>query len=280
MADVNINPTSHAYDETGVLPENYIENEQRDLANMNVRAAVTKYGAFFTETFVMRDGNGVIVPRDKYQFGLFHDILSGKIGKEICSAVVVLDKNVVAPIFVDYHCVGGPWGVSNERILELFNKLNGDDRPVSWPNILGKPDAYMPAHHLQDIGDLYGAEYFVAAMERLGQAFLMGDNASHDEIFRRIDENKNNADAAIADLQSQLNAHMADQTNSHKVTAHQTGTYTSAEIDQIVSNINQNLAANFVKKNVAEDLALTNSNGQLWCFLNGAYRVVWPPQWQ
>jgi cytochrome c556 len=59
---------------------------------------------------------------------------------------------------------------------------------VSWGNILGKPDGYNPAHHFQDIGDLYGAEYFVAALDRLSQAFMFGDAASHDEIWRRMDE--------------------------------------------------------------------------------------------
>lgn len=301
MADPNVLPPTHAFDETGTLPENFIENEQRPLALRNVRALATLFGSFFTESFAMRDANGVPVDPSKYQFGLFSELISEKTGKEVCGAVIVTDATVAAPVFIDYHCVGGPWGATNEQIIALFAQLNGDDRPVSWPNILGKPDAFVPAHHLQDIGDLYGAEYWVAAIDRLAQAYLMGDNASHDEIFRRIDQNRQDINDALAQLNTSLrqyidqgdsnlqgkidaltdvvDQHIANKLNPHQVTAAQAGTYTQAQIDQLLTGLN-NALAGYVKKNVGEDLALTNSNGQLYAFLNGTYRLIWPPQWQ
>ena len=279
MADNNINPPILAFDETGELTENFIPNEEKQLANMNVRAGVPKFGAFYTKTFVMRDANNQLVDKTRYQFGMYKKLISEKIGKEICACFVITDPTVVAPVYIDYHAVGGPYGTSNELILELFNKLNGDDRPVSWPNILGKPEEYRPAAHLEDIGNMYGAEYWVAALERLTDAILMGDSASHDEIFRRIDENKNAANDAIADLQNQINAHLADTNNPHKTSAAQTGAYSKEEIDAKLTAINNNLAQNFVKKDVAENLALTYQGNQIRCFVAGAWRTIWPAQW-
>jgi len=182
-------PTSHAFDETGTLPENKISNEERVLPNYLIRGLVAKFGSFYTDSFVMRDALGNIVPGSKYHFGLFNELISEKTGKTIAAAVIILDSAIQSPVYIDYQCVGGPYGMSNEYIIDLFNQINNDNRQVSWPNILGKPDHYKPAHHLQDIGDLYGAEYFVAALDRLKNAVLMGDNASHDEIFKIIDSN-------------------------------------------------------------------------------------------
>jgi len=198
-------PTSHAFDETGLLPENKITNEERVLPNYVIRGLVAKFGSFYTDSFLMRDALGNIVSQDKYHFGLFNELITEKTGKTVAAAVIVLDSTVQSPVYIDYQCVGGPYGVSNEYIIDLFNQINNDNRPVSWPNILGKPDHYKPSHHLQDIGDLYGAEYFVAALDRLKNAVLMGDNASHDEIFKIIDNNVHAINDTINDAVTNIN---------------------------------------------------------------------------
>jgi hypothetical protein len=373
MSDVNIPPVSHVFDETGTLAENYIENEQRDLADRTIRAACTRFGSFFIESFKIRDANGNPLAASQYQFGLFNELITEKTGKEIAAAIIITDPAVAAPVFMDYQCVGGPWGATNEQIIDLFTALMTDDRPVSWPNILGKPDGFKPAHHLQDIGDLYGAEYFVAALDRLANAYLMGDNASHDEILRQIDQlrtdmnqglsdltaslkayadagdarvqanvdneaqiraqadstlqgninaeattrgnadtqlqtnitaaitHADNGDAAlqqnitaeqtarqnadgtlqtnITAVNTALTAHVNAQGNVHNLTPVQLGVYTTAQVDALIAGINNNLG-NYVKKNTAEDLSLTNSGGNLYAYISGAWRLVWPPQWQ
>lgn len=280
---VNILPNTHAFDETGTLPENYIENEQRDLATRDVRAVVATYGSFFTDTFVMRDANGVVVPRIKYQFALYNDVISSKVGKNICAAVVLLDKTVPSPVFIDYHCVGGPWSASNELIIELFKKLQSDDRPVAWPNIIGKPEGYAPAHHLQDIGDLYGAEYWVEAIERLTQAFLMGDSASHDEIFRYIDAKYADIHQEIIDLGNNLRAYIDQQDtilNGKITTVDQRVTTVRSELLTAIATVDQRLTTvqtslttqiNGVATNLATHVADENNPHKVKAAQTGAY---------
>lgn len=373
MSDVTITPVSHVFDETGTLAENYVENEQRDLAQRNIRAACTRYGAFFIESFKIRDANGNALLANQYQFGLFAEDLSEKTGKEIAGAVIITDPAVISPVFIDYQCVGGPWGATNEQIIDLFTALMTDDRPVTWPNILGKPDGFKPAHHFQDIGDLFGAEYIVQALERLGNAYLMGDNASHDEILRNIDQlrsdmnqgltdlsnalkayadagdakveadlsneaqlraaadtqlqnninseatTRGNADTtlqtninneataranAVTGVQNNLNseitarqngdsalntsitnvnnaltAHTSATGNVHNLTPAQLGVYTIAQVDALINSVNASLG-NYVKKNAGEDTSVTVSGGVIYIFMSGAWRAVWPPQWQ
>lgn len=337
MPDVNIIPTPLAYDDTGTLAENFIVNEQRTTPAMNVRALAPRFGAFYTGTFAIRDANGNPLAKTQYQFGLFKPSLADMTGKDCAAAVVVTDANALSPFYIDYHAVGGPWGASNEHIIELFAQLNNDQRPVTWPNILGKPDGFKPAPHLQDIGSLFGAEYFVNAMERLAEAYLMGDNASHDEIFRLIDQNKQditnqlnqlnsslrayidqqdgklqteidqfstqltnlqnslqqqitavsqqvtalqqNIQPQIDNLTQTLNNHINAKGNVHQATPGDIGAYSKPEVDQMIAAINNNLG-NFVKKNAQEDTSLLVQNGQLWSWVQGGWRIVWPPQWQ
>lgn len=211
MPDILSNVVEHPFDEKGVLPENNIINEQRDLPSRDVRAVRPRGGAFFIDTFKMRDANGVTVDPSKYQFALFSDVISRKLNRTICGVVLLTDKTVVQPVYIDYRCVGGPWGVSNEVIIEMFYKVQQDNRPVDWGNILNLPDGFTPAHHFQDIGDLYGAEYWVAALDRFSQAVLMGDKASHDEILRRITENNGAIDDKFRALETSIKAYVDAQ---------------------------------------------------------------------
>lgn len=216
MSDPTILPPVHVYDETGQLLENYVENEERLLEDRTIRAVTARFGAFYIDGFQIRDANGVDVPKSKYQYMLYNDLLANKTGKDVVGGVIITDPTVQAPVYIDYHCVGGPWGVSNENIIDLFYKLQVDSRPTSWPNILGKPDGYKPAAHLQDIGSLFGAEYFVAAIERLTQAYLMGDNASHDEIWRRMDDNYTELKTMVGSSNGTYNTYVDQQVASLK----------------------------------------------------------------
>lgn len=339
MADVISNIVPRPFDEAGILPENFVQNEQRILENMPVRAVRPEGGAFFVDTFVMYDANHVLVPESKYSFDLFSPTITEKIGRTIAGVAVLNDAAVPSPVYIDYHCVGGAWGVSNEAIIALFNRLMSNGRPTTWKSILGKPDAFKPAHHLQDIGDLYGAEYIVAALDRNTQAFLMGDSASHDEIFRAIDDLKGGNDEAmdqrintlreelklyidqrdqyvLGQLQSavdgingrlntvgqqlaamdlritqlstsgteglaQLNQALTQHiqtTNAHGVTLASLGGYTKQEVDAMVNETNNKLG-NFVKKDTEENLSLSVINGQLYGYVNGAWRCIFPAQW-
>lgn len=249
----------YALDETGELPANFIENEERELTNNgNInRGIVLRNGAFFTDSVVIRDGaTGLPLQRSQYLFGLFNATVSGKIHKQVASAIVITDSNVSSTVFVDYQCLGGPWGASNAKVIEMYNKLATDNRPVHWPDIIGKPDGYKPAHHLQDIGDMYGVEYLVAPIERLTDAILMGDNASHDEIFRLIDEINNRFTDAVDNLRTELIARMDAGDALLLARIIQTETNLQAAIDALntdlrglIQNVSDRLTAHEAQRN-------------------------------
>lgn len=284
MADQIVNQPSHAYDETGTLPENRIENEKREPKGTQNRGLFARFGAFYADSLIIRDANGVVVTKDKYEEALFRPTLSGKVAANVIAAVVITDDTLPSPFYMDYQCVGGPFGASNEVLMEMYEKLNTDDRPAHWGSIIGKPkDGYKPAHHLQDIGDLYGAEYWVAVMERMADLFLMGDNASHDEIWRRIDQIRiefqelltqyNNNLRAYIDQQDRALGVRIDALNDRVSTIHQellqSINQTNAKLDQVTLQLQANIST--VDRKVNNHIADKNNPHETSAAQTGAY---------
>lgn len=208
-------------DPTGTSPNNLVQGEEHDLGSRRIRAFATSYGGFFTESIILKDKatDQILDKNTDYYCAELYTVPTEKYGKEICSVVVVTNESVSNEVVVSYQALGGPWSTSQQAIIQMFDTINLDDRPVTWGSILNKPTEFNPTHHLHDVGDVYGFEYIVAELERIYQAILLGDVASHDEIYRYID--------------NELGKHLEDFNNPHRVTAEQLGVYTKEEIDQM-----------------------------------------------
>lgn len=296
----------YVYDETAVLPENLITNEERAIdGTMDTPAIALRYGSFYTESVSVRDeaGNPLTFGVDQdYIFGLFNATVTEKTGHEAAYAIVILNPAVRNKCYVDYQVVGGPFGASAEILIDLYKNLQDQNPTIAWRNIIGKPDGFKPAHHLQDIGDLFGAEYFVNALDRLGLAILTGDNASHTEIWNaidalaqstedsinqlrdqltdRIDALESRLDDWITALEAKVDTHIADKNNPHETTAHQTGTYTSEEIDEMLDTLTNWVENNFTQKDNEVQGSFRVYNSQLQSYVGSSWNTVWPPKWQ
>ena len=110
-----------------------------------------------------------------------------------------------------------------EAITQAIANLEIDARTVAWGDILAKPDYFPPLRHLHDIGDIYGFEYIVNAIEDLRNAVLNGDTASHSAIIRRIDDLRNWVNQRLVDNIAILEEHIRDASNPHAVNKNQVG---------------------------------------------------------
>ena len=230
-------------DPTGNNPNNKIIGEQHTLVNRNVRAIALRYGAFFAESVIIID-NVVNKPLTKAQYvcDQLYELPSTEYGKEVYALLLITDTTVSNDVSITYQAVGGPYSASVEAIIAQIELLNLDARPVAWPNIIGKPAEYNPAHHLHDIGDTYGWEYIVHAINRVRDAIMMGDSASHDSILSYIDRTRDAINAKLNSNDAAFQAHVADYTNSHRVTAEQVGAYTKAVVDQMFAMRDQSIS--------------------------------------
>jgi hypothetical protein len=211
-------------DPTGTSPDNLVVGETHTLPNRTIRALATLYGAFFTESVVVRDraNNQVLQRNVQYTATELYEFPTGRWGKEICGIILITDEAVSNEVEVDYQALGGEYSTNVDAIVSMFNEAMLE-RPVSWPNILGQPDEFNPAAHFHDVGDIYGFEYVVNALERLRSAVLIGDAASHEEILKYIDRQDADIRADTAVVAGHLSEHTANTNNPHNTTKAQVG---------------------------------------------------------
>lgn len=212
-------------DLTGTSPENNILGELHTLQPGINRAAVPRYGAFYTESLVVRDNDSgnVLIIHDQYVPIMYYADPSERSGKEVCAGIIVTDTNVSSEISIDYQVVGGDYANITQVIIDLIDNLNLDEREVIWGDLLGRPDAFPPAQHLHDLGDIYGFEFVVQSLESIRQAILYGDIASHDELKAMIEDRYQKALTRAEEVRTELNAHEARTDNPHVVTKAQVG---------------------------------------------------------
>lgn len=217
-------PYRYPLDKTGVDPSNLVVDELHDLPNLAVRCVAPTYGGFYTEGVIIRDyvtGEELVYDVD-YKFGEILELPSDRYCKEICGYIVIFNTRV-SKITITYQALGGEYSYSMDSIIEMLNSLDLGNRPVEWGLIVGKPVEFPPVSHMHPSSDIYGMEYVVHSLERVRQAILMGDVASHDEIYAYIDRTSDEIDARIQVVRSELNAHMADKNNPHNTTKAQVG---------------------------------------------------------
>lgn len=232
-------------DPSGNAPSNRIDGERHTLSpNRRYRCFATDYGAFFSKSVVIRDlTTGLELTPDQYFFSELYELPSDRYGKEIFAIVIITDPEVGTEIEIDYQCLGGEYGTSATAVIQMIEKLQLDDRPIEWGDIINKPTEFRPVHHYHDVGDVYGFEYEVHALERIRQAILIGDAASHDVIYKYID----GIDAALRNLIVANNEAFVEHTNNidnpHKVTADQLNCYVRSEVDRFVNTLTQAVQA-------------------------------------
>lgn len=236
-------------DPTGKSPNNYVDSEPHALiANRPYRAIALNYGAFYAESIKIVDTatgqtltDGSNGTPEQYYCCEYYELPSARYGQEIDAIIIIKDPSVSNNVTVSYQALGGPFSTNVQAIIDQIENLKLDDRPVKWGDILGKPSEFPPSKHLHDIGDVFGFEYVTHALDRIRDAIEVGDDASHDAIYRYIDAAIAALEQQRGDIQDALNKHISDTNNPHKVTADQLNVYTIPQVNAITTPIQTSL---------------------------------------
>ena len=216
----------YALDPTGVNSDNLVHNEIHQLTpNRNIRAIAPIYGAYYTAGLIVTDGitQGVLTKGVDYITVDLVPTASETYGKEICSVILILNTNVSNTVYITYQVLGGMYTKNFSGIANYINTLAIDNRPVTWPRIIGKPSDFNPTQHLHDIGDVYGFEYITYALERIRSAILVGDNYAYDQVLTYVDSMINTLKNLFIRSLSDYNAHILDLSNPHQTTKSHVG---------------------------------------------------------
>jgi hypothetical protein len=210
----------------GVLSSNYIRGEQHTLAAGVNRLIIPRLGCFYsTKDLVVRESitGRVLIPVVDYVPVMYHKEASERSGLETMAAIIVTNPQVDSAVTVDLRYVGGRYTSVVDILFELIANLNLDNRSVRWGDLLGKPHAFTPVHHLHDIGDIYGFEYVVEAVDRCTRAVLYGDQAAFDEMRQWVNLKDAELHARIDTTNANLNSHVNNTSNPHATTKAQVG---------------------------------------------------------
>lgn len=201
-------PAAYMYplDPSGNNPNNLIINEEHLLGTRNVRAIAPHHGGYFSETLIIREKGTqrILVKDEDYYCAEQYGTPSFKYGKEIYSIIVITDATVTGAVLISYQTLGGPWGSSQQAMIQMFDRVNTTERPVDWGAIFSKLPPMDTPFSAARASESFGFEYVVSELEKLYQVNLMGDRFSHDEIYQYID---NLIDALFDKLDEDIQAH-------------------------------------------------------------------------
>lgn len=298
-------------DLSGTNPNNLVSGEVHTVPLNNSRAFATNYGPYYSDSVVVKvKATGVVLTQGvDYQCLYLYPEATARSGKPVNAVIHIINESVDGDVMVDYQVVGGEYSSNAYALEEIIAALEIDNRAISWANITNKPVTFPPEPHLHPATDLYGFEYLVDAVNDLTSAVLLGDTASHDQIYLRIatvkkqleddynakiktltdrvNQLETDMDNGFTNLQTQLTAlstvvttHINRRDNPHVVTYTQTGSVpTSRTINGKALTANIVLTAGDVsaysKTEIdAKVVALQNADTQLQTNINNLSTVV------
>lgn len=217
-----INTILYPVDTTGTAASNRVIEEPHVIGVGRYRAFALNGGPFFVnDQLIVVDADTnqrLIRGRD---FSTLYDIpqISKAVnGKRVCGVIIIHNKNVSTNIVVSYNVVGGPYTSMVYVIKKAIDDLDLDNRDVFWRRVLEKPDLFQAAPHDHDVGDIFGFEYHITAIDALREAVSNGNSKVTDAILDKLDTDINT-------VKTLINNHRLDKGNPHQVNPHQINCY-------------------------------------------------------
>lgn len=122
MANVKV---KLVYDPTGRDTNNLISSEPHTLTAVNgfpYKIITLEHGGFYTKSLRVYDADyNKLVPGTDYIFTYHHPILSARLGLDICSAIVFLNKTRTGTVYTSAQMVGGDEAFSLTVIDDYVN---------------------------------------------------------------------------------------------------------------------------------------------------------------
>lgn len=157
----------YPYDPTGRSPDNLVRTERHVVTIDGNNVFFPRYGAYFNDSLVVKQGEKTLVLNQDYQLSFFWQDATIQVGKPISLAFNFINDKIIGEIQIDYQVVGGEWAGSVEAIEQLKQDPPDKHRNVFWDEVIGKPEAWQPTRHIHHVNDVYGLTPLVLAIEEM-----------------------------------------------------------------------------------------------------------------
>lgn len=181
------------------------------------------------------------------------------IGRPIAGSIRFMRRDIVGQVKLEYRTIGGQWGFSDAAIMAELARKQLNPLVRSWGDIDVLPYSFPPLIHDQSLDTIVGSTELRASLERIAdvmEATASGTTASHLVDYNNphrvtkaqvglslvpnyaMANDTQSTQASLANLfisprgvllaitehaLKPLNAHIADQTNPHRVNKAQVG---------------------------------------------------------
>ncbi|MGL5377143.1 MAG: tail fiber domain-containing protein, partial [Cetobacterium sp.] len=231
-------------DYTGELVSNRVIGEVHEPVGSAHRLVFPYGGMFYTNNLKVFDSaNKPLMREDDYEcLYADQDITMCTPGLEVCGAIVLKPHVKTATVSVNTNYVGGPHANYTKAIQDALIAADLDNRNGDFRELLGKPDYFTAGPHVEDIGNVYGFEYVLTALNRLTDTIAKSKAAESEQVSNLLDD-------LITNINLMLEDH-ASKPNAHNTKPSDIGTYTSDQIDKIAHDLSN--AIELVRQTVDE----------------------------
>ena len=175
----------YEFDSTGINKDNFVKGEPHTLADKRFRAIAPDHGAFYTRDFKIVEAatKRELLRGVDFVFAELYQSLTLELGVEVAGVAIVINTQVSSDVIIDYQCVGGDFSIDNGTLIGLLEKSSDNEISKSYIDIDNKPSTFVPSPHLHDLGDVFGLEPVVYALERLRNAIVWSNSAAIDSAI-------------------------------------------------------------------------------------------------
>lgn len=170
----------YPYDPTGIAVTNLVLDEMHEVPNSVNRAFALYGGPFYSDSVELRSlpNNTLLTKGVDYEALYLYQEATIATGKEVTAVIYITNPAISGTLSAKYQVVGGEYSSNVSAILQLLSGMGTDGRLVEWNDISGVPETFPPSPHLHSVGDLYGMEAIVDAVNTLKDTVLDGNAAA------------------------------------------------------------------------------------------------------
>lgn len=178
----------YSLDKTGLNPDNLVCEDVVDIGDKAVRIIAPRYGAFFSASLKVWDGDRLLDIDVDYKPEEFLQEESMLTAQEIVRFIAIINPEVSSTIKVHRQVLGGNYASYNDVAGDAFEQAANDLRPVHFNDLLGVPEEWNPAWHTHSAPSVLDWGALVAAIDRLRGTVNIGNTASFQTLVDYIDK--------------------------------------------------------------------------------------------
>jgi hypothetical protein len=203
----------------GTKLTNRIADEQRTLVqvdNKPHRVLLPRHGAFYNDSNLrIYDGARRLVFGTDYTTTYLYRDLSNLASRPIYAFIIITNAAVSNNVTLNYHAVGGAYGVNVEELKALLDAINPDNYRVDWEDVVNKPKGFNPAPHLDEYWQLYGADNTVTVLNRVRDLLAKNDDSIVQSLLDYATNYYTLANTRLQQEKDLFKSHVEDFNNPH-----------------------------------------------------------------